>query len=583
MKTIHQLFCSILLAFLLTMNSIAPAWAFGGFYVSGINKPVSNRTSQVIIARSGEDTVLTMATDFQGNVRDFALVVPVPGTIKPEQVGVADRAILQKLDTFTQPRLVEYIDTNPCIDRNPNQATRRHISLQGLTIENNFSAGEYNVSILSATDANNLETWLRGGGYQLPPGASELLKPYIRQQMKFLVAKVNLAEFNKNGGSLRPLQIAYRSPKFMLPIRLGMLNAQGDQDLVLYLLSARGRVEVTNYRTAEMPTNQEVPAFAKSNFSKFYNETFQNSYQQAGKKVVFLEHAWLTKHCDPCTTSPPSSTELRQAGVFWPDKGQTFITRLHLRYQRDRFPEDLIFQETNNQSLFQSRYISHQTYGQTIYCGRQRSDQYHRWVAERQHRQIANAVRLTGRRRAEIEAQTTATRNVTPTNTTPRRGVPTGAGNRPNQSTNNPATTLRRTPQPIPTNNLNPVRDQKPATATGRGRKPETSSGTRRDTEPATETDQDRKPETTSGGRRDTEPATETDRGRKPESSSGGQRDTEPAPEADRERKPETESSSRTTETTENGNRGRNSEPASDNNRGRDPDSGTDSSRHRGR
>ena len=175
---------------------------------------------------------------------------------------MADRAILQKLDTFTQPRLVEYVDINPCIDRNPHQATRRHISLQGLTIENNFSAGEYNVSILSATDAKNLETWLRGGGYQLPQGASELLKPYIRQQMKFLIAKVNLAEFHKNGGSLRPLQIAYRSPRFMLPIRLGMLNAQGDQDLVLYLLSAPGPGKVTNYRTAEMSTDEEVPAFA---------------------------------------------------------------------------------------------------------------------------------------------------------------------------------------------------------------------------------------------------------------------------------------------------------------------------------
>ena len=65
MKTIRQLFSSILLALLLTINSIAPAWAFGGFYVSGANGLVSDRTSQVIIARSGEDTVLTMANDFR--------------------------------------------------------------------------------------------------------------------------------------------------------------------------------------------------------------------------------------------------------------------------------------------------------------------------------------------------------------------------------------------------------------------------------------------------------------------------------------------------------------------------------------
>ena len=45
--------------------------------------------------------------------------------------------------------------------------------------------------------------------------------------MRFFVAKVNLAEQAKLGFTyLRPLQVAYESPKFMLPIRLGMVNAE---------------------------------------------------------------------------------------------------------------------------------------------------------------------------------------------------------------------------------------------------------------------------------------------------------------------------------------------------------------------
>jgi hypothetical protein len=556
MKPIYQFFTSTLLALLLAVNLISPAWAFGGFYVGGANGQIHNRTAQVIIARQGENTVLTMANDFQGNVKDFALVVPLPVAIQRGQVSVADQAILQKLDIFTQPRLVEYTDISPCINGNPNQIDRRHISVQGVRIENNFQAGEYSISVLSANDSEGLETWLRGAGYQLPRGASEVLRPYIRQQMKFLVAKVNLAEFNKNGGTLRPLQISYKSPKFMLPIRLGMLNSQGEQDLLIYLLSPRGRIEVVNYRNVEMPTNQEVPEFAKHDFRKFYNDTFQHSYEQAHKKVVFLEYAWNANHCDPCTTTPLNGEELRKAGVFWQGNGQTFITRLHLRYNRDRFPEDLVFQETSNQGLFQSRYNLHQTYRQEVRCGTEHRERYQRIIRDRQRRQADNAVRLTGRRRREIEAQMVLNSNRTPRNTpsrgrrdvkpvsNPTQNLTPESGNQPSQDRSNtsPASNPRRSQAPQPNSNRNPVRDNKPAAET------ESDSNRIRNPEPAAETDRGRKPETESDSNRgrNPEPAAETDRGRKPETESDSNRgrNPEPAAETDRGHKPETESDS---------------------------------------
>jgi hypothetical protein len=46
-----------------------------------------------------------------------------------------------------------------------------------------------------------------------------------------------------------------------------------------------------------------------------------------------------------------TNDELRKFGADWlhgkgterPEEGQTFITRLHLRYHREHFPEDLAF------------------------------------------------------------------------------------------------------------------------------------------------------------------------------------------------------------------------------------------------
>jgi hypothetical protein len=168
---------------------------------------------------------------------------------------------------------------------------------------------------------NLLETWLIQNDYKIPKGAKALLQPYIRQQLKFFVAKVNIAEYNSNGfEKLRPISIAFESPKFILPIRLGMMNAQGDQDLIVYLLSPKGQVELTNYRTVKVPSDSEVPEFVKEEFKDFYTAMFQNAYEQENKQVAFLEYAWDMSNCDPCSAEPLNQKELKQAGVFWLDQ-----------------------------------------------------------------------------------------------------------------------------------------------------------------------------------------------------------------------------------------------------------------------
>ena len=89
---------------------------------------------------------------------------------------------------------------------------------------------------------------------------------------------------------LRPLQFAYESPKFMLPIRLGMLNAKGEQDLLIYMLSRDGRVETTNYRTVKLPSDLEIPEFVKNDFGTFYKSMFNEQARKENHSVVFTEY-----------------------------------------------------------------------------------------------------------------------------------------------------------------------------------------------------------------------------------------------------------------------------------------------------
>ena len=194
--------------------------------------------------------------------------------------------------------------------------------------------------------------------------------------MKFFVCKVNLDNYQASGAvPLKPLQITYKSPKFMLPIRLGMANANGPQDLIIYMYSQTGRIETTNYRTALIPTDFKVPLFVQGEFGEFYRDLYNKAHAREGKNVVFLEYAWEVSpmqnvFCDPCVGDPPMVQDLKEAGVDWLVSrgqdyhtggnvydGKVFFTRMHVTYDREHFPQDLMFQETPNKQTFQGRYI----------------------------------------------------------------------------------------------------------------------------------------------------------------------------------------------------------------------------------
>jgi hypothetical protein len=246
-----------ILAATLTIGVTTTAQAFCGFYVAKADTSLFNRASQVVLVRDGKRTVLTMANDFEGDVKDFAVVVPVPTFIERGQINVGDKAVMDHLDAYTSPRLVEYFDPDPCLASRRREMSQDMAGLpssksalesearsQGVTIEASYTVGEYDILILSAAESNGLIAWLNNNGYRVPRGAESVVSSYLKQDMRFFVAKVNVEEQKKSGYTyLRPLQVAYESNKFMLPIRLGTLNAKQQQDLYVYALTRTGRVE----------------------------------------------------------------------------------------------------------------------------------------------------------------------------------------------------------------------------------------------------------------------------------------------------------------------------------------------------
>lgn len=420
----------------------APAQAFCGFFVGKADASLFNEASQVILTRKDNRTVISMANDYHGDLKAFALVIPVPQVLQKGQINVGDPTLFARIDAYSSPRLAAYYDADPCeplMLRNRTSSAEAQKTSEspidaqaddsGVSVEAQYTVGEYDIVILSATESKGLEKWLKANGYRIPAGASRALKPYIMQNMKFFVARVNLKEQAKTGfARLRPLQFAFEYQRFMLPIRLGMVNSRGPQDLIVYVLTENGRVEASNYRTIRLPANVSLPTQVEDDFGHFYRAMFDRQAAKEKYKVVFTEYFWDMSWCDPCAADPLTPQELRQAGVWWLDDGslrpdlqrpgamqrrlmpagsghKVMLTRLHMRYTPESFPEDLMFTETGDRQNFQTRYVIRHPYTGKASCPEARA--YYRNLAERQEKEARTLASLTGwdiqRIRSKIE------------------------------------------------------------------------------------------------------------------------------------------------------------------------------------
>jgi len=401
---------SLAIALAVAVIGTAPktADAFCGFYVSGAKGELYNNATQVVLMRHKTRTVLSMQNSYQGPAKDFAMVVPVPVVLQKENVKTLPRDVFKKVDTLAAPRLVEYWEQDPCArrhkyDRSPKTASaprkkrarrkgNKDADDLGVTIEAKFAVGEYQIVILGAKDSSGLDTWLRREGYKIPKGAAKLLRPYVQQGMKFFVAKVDIKKVTKgpNGLVLSPLRFHYDSEKFSLPVRLGLMNAQGAQDLIVHILAPGKRYEASNYKNVFIPTNLDVTNDTRKNFGEFYAALFDATLKKNPGAVV-TEYSWDSGTCDPCPTPPLRYRELALLGQDvlyqpstlvpkkptptippkgakppgatskvapplmkrrprrrrWRRRGGMVLTRLHVRYTKDSLQNDLMFKEAS--------------------------------------------------------------------------------------------------------------------------------------------------------------------------------------------------------------------------------------------
>ena len=406
----------------LLVLSAAPAQAFCGFYVSGADAKLFNNATIVVLMREGTRTVLSMQNNYQGPPENFAMVVPVPQVLKEDNVKTLPRAVFERIDQLAAPRLVEYWEQDPCavlrvqnkgrgLGRAAPMAMRARAAADsgGVKIEAQFAVGEYKIVILSASNSGGLDSWLKQEGYKIPPNAEPYLRPYVQQGMKFFVAKVDMSKvkMGKNGAELSPLRFHYDDEQFRLPVRLGLINSHGKQDLLVHILARGQRYAVANYENVTIPTNIDVSNATKEAFGPFYAALFDETLAK-NKGAVVTEYAWNSGTCDPCPVPALRPGELATLGTDVLPKraaddtvgglrrrrgrwgGGFVLTRLHARYDSSALGEDLVFKKaeaiaggrehpqkdgkplygaaSSSQNQFQARYAVRHAWAGEVQC-----------------------------------------------------------------------------------------------------------------------------------------------------------------------------------------------------------------------
>jgi hypothetical protein len=175
-----------------------------------------------------------------------------------------------------------------------------------------------------------------------------------------------------------------------------------------------------------LPTGSELPPYIKQEFAPFYRDMFRTAVARESGDAVFLEYAWDTGWCDPCAADPLTEQEFRELGVFWLDEqmpetqpelwppgwsprpsgvADVFVTRLHVRYDGEHFPDDLVFQETGDRESFQGRFVlRHPWRGKEASC--EAAKEYLRRLPERAEVEAQTLANLTGWDIEEIRQRT---------------------------------------------------------------------------------------------------------------------------------------------------------------------------------
>ena len=311
-----------------------PARAFCGFYVAGSDAKLFNNATQVVLMRKGNRTVLSMQNNYQGPPESFAMVVPVPVVLQKEDVKTLPRDVFEHVDSLRRRGSSSTGSRTPAgramlrrgtavhgcrgraMDgaaaprktRGPRRQDRGAVRRRRVRDRDPVGDGLVGPRDLAArrsTTTSRRAPSRRCGRTSRQDRSSSSPRSTPKKVQRDAQGVVQLS----------PLRFHYDTDELALPVRLGLLNAGGKQDLIVYIIHPTSRFEVANYTNVIHPDELRRRATACARTSpRSTRRCSTRPSRRCAQGAVVTEYAWQTTACDPCPTPPLSLDDLVDAG-----------------------------------------------------------------------------------------------------------------------------------------------------------------------------------------------------------------------------------------------------------------------------
>jgi hypothetical protein len=281
------------------------ARACGGFFCSQA-QPVNQSAERIIFAANDDGTVTAVIQIlYQGPSQNFSWLLPISTVPKDNQIGVASDIAFQQLQRATNPNYVLTtrlegncaggigigIGTSSSTGTNTGTGDPSGGEDDGVTVEASGVVGPFEWTVIGldaslADPAAAAVMWLTEKGYDVTPGASQLLGPYLADGMYLLALRLTK---ESDTGSIRPIVLTYEAAQPMIPIKLTAVAANDDMGVMAWVL-ANARAVPANYRSLELNEARINWFNAASN----YDDVVTAAADDAGGQGFVTEFAGTT-------------------------------------------------------------------------------------------------------------------------------------------------------------------------------------------------------------------------------------------------------------------------------------------------
>jgi len=332
---------------LLAVTAPTISMADGGFFpvYGGTGNSADQRA---VIIRDGARETLVLQTARDGEVGDFAWIIPTPSLVTRADVSEGDPRLFDELYYLTEPRAIAKTrGGGGGFGCSGGSSPANDTAYGGVSLWDEFAVSDYSVAVLSADDSANLGRWLDDNGYAMPDGAGDILDYYIARQWYFVAVKVRPEPGPAAAGaspdpvptSLKPLQISFTTPETVFPMRISAVSSRREVSVLLYVFAPH-RVISENYPTVQVQAGSD---WSGVSFASYYQRKFRDALDQAGPGGIVTEYA-----------APVDAWWISSSRDLLPlDTGQVwFLTRLRTILAPEDMVDDIILVQARSDDRF---------------------------------------------------------------------------------------------------------------------------------------------------------------------------------------------------------------------------------------